>query len=492
MFIPIYPMNHLSRIRSIIPQLCVASLLPLIATAAEKPVKVYILAGQSNMVGIGQVTGSDARWGKEFTESVLSMYEGKPDAATDYDKLKAVKTIPLAEIGGVSPEPFPKEGVAVLRGQLAMPATGVYDFRPGYGASEENIMIVDGTEVYRKEPGGKAEQKAIKLEAGKKVSFKVTYLNQSGSALGWYSRRDIPGTLKSVVGYDGKFKYLVNDKGEFMPRNDVWYTGVVTATANKWLDIGCGAGATSIGPELGFGHIVGNHHDEPVLILKASQGNRSLGWDFLPPGSESFEQTDAEGVTWVHAGYKQSPDRWQKGTEPKPIEWYAGKQYDDCFNEAKAVLAKFDEKYPQWKGRGYEIAGFGWWQSHKDGGEQGKDPANVQAKRYEHNLAHLIKTLRKEFNAPKAPFVVATCGFNGGEGWEPGSSADTIFKAQMNVSDTAKHPDLAGTVKSVDTRPFYRKPEVSPRNQSFHYHGNAETYMLVGESMGKAMLELSK
>lgn len=462
------------------------------ASAKEAPVKVYILSGQSNMVGIGQVTGGDARWGKEFTESVLSMYEGAPDAATDYDKLKPVQTIPLAEIGGINPTPFPKEGVAVLRGQLEMPATGVYEFRPGYGASEENIMIVDGTEVYRKEPGGTAIQKAVKIEAGKKVAFKVTYLNKDGSALGWYSRSDIPGTLKTVVNHDGKFKYLADDKGSFIPRDDVWYTGVVTATANKWLDIGCGASATSIGPELGFGHMVGNVHDEPVLILKASQGNRSLGWDFLPPGSEGFEVTDEKGVTWVYAGYKQSPDRWEKGTEPKPIEWYAGKQYDDCFNEAKAVLANFDAKYPQWKGRGYEIAGFGWWQGHKDGGEQGTGPATPHAARYEKNLAHLINTLRKEFNAPNAPFVVATCGFNGGVGWEPGSSADTIFKAQMNVADPAKHPEFAGNVKSVDTRSFYRAPEISPRNQSFHYHGNAETFMLVGESMGKAMVELKK
>ncbi len=102
----------------------------------------------------------------------------------------------------------------------------------------------------------------------------------------------------------------------------------------------------------------------------------------------------------------------------------------------------------------------------------------------------LINTLRKEFDAPDAPFVVATCGFNGGEGWEPGSSADTIFQAQMAVSDPAKHPEFAGNVISVDTRSFYRPPEVSPRNQGFHYHGNAETYMLVGEAMGDAMVEL--
>jgi alpha-galactosidase len=463
-----------------------------IAAAADKPVKVYILSGQSNMVGIGQVDGGGVRWGKEFTGLTLSIYEGAPEAAADYDNMKPQRTIELAGVGGVNPEPYTKEGVAVLRGQLEMPVTGIYEFRPGYGASEESIMVVNGTEVHRKEPRGQAVRNAIRLEAGKKVPFKVTHLNQQGNALGWHARLDIPGTLRTVVQQDGKFKYLADDKGNFVPRDDVYYKGVVTATADKWLDIGCGASPNSIGPELGFGHMVGNHHDEPVLILKTSQGNRSLGWDFLPPDSGSFEHTDADGVVWVYAGYKQSPERWTKEAGPKPIEWYAGKQYDDCFNAAKEVLAKFDEKFPHWKGRGYEIAGFGWWQGHKDGGEQGKGAAGAHAQRYEQNLAHLIHTLRREFNAPKAPFVVASCGFNGGEGWEPDSSADTIFKAQMSVGDAAKHTEFAGTVKSVDTRPFYRAPEVSPRNQSFHYHGNAETYMLVGEAMGKAMVELHK
>jgi alpha-galactosidase len=102
------------------------------------------------------------------------------------------------------------------------------------------------------------------------------------------------------------------------------------------------------------------------------------------------------------------------------------------------VLANFDEAFPHWKGRGYEIAGFGWWQGHKDGGEQGTGVAGLAATRYERNLVRLIASLRKEFDAPDAPFVVATVGFGGGITWEPGSSADTIFKAQMNVGDPAK------------------------------------------------------
>ncbi|MBT8037112.1 MAG: sialate O-acetylesterase [Verrucomicrobiae bacterium] len=478
----------------------ITSLLPLLvgllaspSTLADPaPVQVYILSGQSNMVGIGQVDGGGSRWGKEFSDPVLSIYSGKPDASIDYDTLEASESHKLESFGGVKPTPYPEGGVHVVRGQIEMPDRGVYEFRPGYGASAENIMVVAGQEVYRKEPSGKAVHTPIKLEGGKKVPFKVTYLNNQANGLGWYARQDIPGTLKSVVNYDGKFKHLVDDQGNFVPRKDVYYKGVVTATADKWLNIGCGASNNSIGPELGFGHVVGNHHDAPVLILKASQGNRSLSWDFLPPGSKGYEHTDEDGITWVYAGYKQSPNRWEKGTKPEPINWYAGKQYDECFDAAKAVLAHFDKEFPQWKGRGYEIAGFGWWQGHKDGGEQGVGKAGLAATKYEENLVQLIQTLRKAFDAPGAPFVVATVGFGGGKTWEPGSSADTIFKAQMNVGDPAKHPEMNGTVKSVDIRDFYRVPEISPRNQGFHYNGNAETYMLVGEAMGKAMVESKK
>lgn len=454
------------------------------AAHAEKPVKVYILAGQSNMVGIGQVDGGGTRWGGEFSNPVLSIYPGPYKADVDYDKIGTFKTLTLESFGGVKPTPYPneKDTVQVVRGHVKMPATGVYEFRPGYGGSTENIMVVDGKEVYRKEPGGDAKHTSIKLEAGKKVAFKITYLNNQAGGLGWYARKDIPGTLATVVQQEGKFPYLLDEKGNWRSRDDVYYKGVVTATADKWLAPGCGAGGNNIGPELGFGHLLGDHHDEPVLILKASQGNRSLAWDFLPPGSESFEHTDENGKAWVYAGYKQSPSRWEKGTEPEPINWYAGKQYDDCFGAAHEVLNNFDKHFPHWKGRGYEIAGFGWWQGHKDTGSA------LTAARYEQNLVTLIKTLRSEFKAPDAPFVVATIGFGG---WEMKGGALTVANAQLAVSgDKGKYPDFKGNVKTVETRDFWIEADKSPRNQDFHYNQNAEVYMRVGEAMGKGMLEL--
>ncbi len=446
---------------------------------AKARVKVYILAGQSNMVGIGQVTGGGSRWGKEFLDPVVSVYPGAYDPDADYDAMTPIETLRLEAFGGARPTPYPRGGTPVVRGWLRVDRPGVYELRPGHADSTYNIMEVDGREVYRRALGEEPVHTPIELTGGQQVPFQITYLNDQANGLGWIARVDIPGTLATVVRRDGKFPYLVDESGAWLVRDDVWYKGVITATADRWLGPGCGASDNNIGPELGFGHVVGNFHDEPVLLLKASQGNRSLAWDFLPPGSERYERDGK-----IYAGYKDSPDVWDKGTEPKAVNWYAGKQYDDCFDAAKTVLADFDAQVPQFAGRGYEIAGFVWWQGHKDQGNA------VHAERYEQNLVHLIQSLRREFDAPNAPFVIATIGFGG---WDMAGHALTVANAQLAVSgERGKYPEFAGNVKTVETRDFWRSADVSPRNQDFHYNQNAETYMLVGEALGRAMVELLK
>jgi alpha-galactosidase len=148
------------------------------------------------------------------------------------------------------------------------------------------------------------------------------------------------------------------------------------------------------------------------------------------------------------------------------------------------VLANFDENFPHWKERGYEIAGFGWWQGHKDTGSE------VHARRYEQNLVRLINALRKDFQAPDAPFVIATIGFGG---WEMEGNTLTVANAQLAVSgDKGKYPEFKGNVKTVETRDFWRSAEKSPRNQGYHYNQNGETYLNVGQAMGKGMIELLK
>ena len=287
---------------------------------------------------------------------------------------------------------------------------------------------------------------------------------------------DKPGSLEHAVYTEGLYPFLVDDSGKWTERKDVRNVrvmenkGRMQVHQNEWMTVKGGR----IGPELGIGQHLGNAIDAPVLILKSCIGNRSLGWDLLPPGSPSYE-FEEKGKTWVHAGYKQSPLRWEKGTTPEPIGWYAGKQYDDDIANAKEVLAKLDTYYPGAKE--YEVAGFFWWQGDKDRYQA------AHAARYEENLVRLIGQLRKDFDAPETKFVCATLGQTekGAEGNE-----GLILSAQMAVDgSTGTHPAFKGNVATV-----YSRPLCHGGASNSHYGGNAKTYMDVGLAMGGAMVRL--
>jgi alpha-galactosidase len=239
---------------------------------------------------------------------------------------------------------------------------------------------------------------------------------------------------------------------------------------------GVDACGPTFGPELGFGFVMGTFHDEPVIVMKADIGNRSLGWDILPPGSGRYTFEGRE-----QPGYKEMTDADGKVIPWDGKGWYAGKQYDDYTAAIRAVLDNFGEKYPDFNEQGYEVAGFVWWQGHKDG------PNPAHNARYEENLVNLIKAWRKEFNAPNAPWAIATVGF---QGENMSEHYVKIAEAQLNVADPKRHPELAGTVKTIDTRPFWRDASISPKDQDYHYNHNAETYMLVGDALGRAMAEM--
>ena len=181
------PINKTLSIQaSLLAALCIA------ATADAKPVKVYILSGQSNMVGAGKVDGGGSRWGTQFLNPVVSVYEGAYDSKADYDALKPIKTLELEKFGGVQPTPYPGGGTHVTRGFFQPKETGIYEFRPGYGGSTNNVMEVDGRVVHHQEPGKEAVRNEIKLEAGKKVPFKITYFTKDANGLGWVARLDVP------------------------------------------------------------------------------------------------------------------------------------------------------------------------------------------------------------------------------------------------------------------------------------------------------------
>ncbi len=280
-----------------------------------------------------------------------------------------------------------------------------------------------------------------------------------------------PSKLQGIAGE--KYPYLVGDAGEWTVRKDVRNVFVMCSGnspakdyKNEWMTI-----SGNIGPEIGIGHHVGHVTDAPVLILKSCIGNRSLGWDLLPPGSEPYEHG---GKT--QPGYRGTPGDPGGDTGGDMSKgWYAGCQYDGDVAAAKKVLDNLDKYYPDAKE--YEVAGFFWWQGDKDM----RNPAHFEM--YEKNLIQLIKALRKDFDAPDAKFVTASLGQTK-EGSQGGDGQ--ILDAMKAVAES-DDPELEDKVAFV-----YAHPLSKGGGSSGHYGGNPETYMNVGEAMGKAMVELLK
>jgi len=299
-------------------------------------------------------------------------------------------------------------------------------------------------------------------------------------------------SLEFAVREKQKYPYLLDDAKAWSVRQDVRYVQYMSGRGplrNEWMTVSGG----NLGPEYGIGHVLGNAVEAPVLILKCCIGNRALGWDLLPPGSprREFVATDKAGAEkrLVYAGSGDKPEFWEmdpaKGlkTEPapwldkkgNPIDWYAGKQWDFDIGDAKKALNSLEKHYPGAKG--YEVAGFFFWQGERDGGNAG------HAAHYEKNLVAFINALRKEFNAPGAKFVLATMGESKKGG--TGSGAD-VLNAQLAVDGTSgKYPEFKENVSTI-----YTHSMAQGGSGNGHYGGKAEVYMDVGEAMGNAMLDL--
>lgn len=284
------------------------------------------------------------------------------------------------------------------------------------------------------------------------------------------------GTVEYAVEEKGMYKFLRDAEGKWVTRDDVRDVFALGSgfrvRKNQWMSLADSRGRLGgrIGPEIGIGFAMGDYYEEPVLILKACIGNRALGWDLLPPGSEGFELEDG-GTTWVYPGYKGSPEKWKKGETPKPIGWYAGKQWDTDTGNAKRILGDLGN-YGFSKDTEYEVEGFFWWQGDRD------SRSKAYSSRYETNLKQLIKMLKVEFNAPDAKFVTASLGqtkrgSKGGDG--------QILDAMESVAKS--DPDVAAV---------YTNPLSLGSSSGGHYGKNGETYMNVGVAMGEAMLNLLK
>lgn len=109
---------------------------------------------------------------------------------------------------------------------------------------------------------------------------------------------------------------------------------------------------------------------------------------------------------------------------------------------------------------------------------------NEQARNeYSDNLVHLANDLRRELKSPNLPIVVGELG-NGGE-TKLNSNMQLFRDAQKQGTSRIKN------ARFVVTHPFARPADLSPNvGHGHHWFGNAESYFLVGDALGKAMVGL--
>jgi hypothetical protein len=325
--------------------------------------------------------------------------------------------------------------------------------------SEEDIEFLkaEGVKLAVKKSGGsktavKAVPDVLPAPDGKEADMskpvQVFIMMGQSNMLGFGNA----GALKGIAA--DKYPYLVGGGGAWNVRKDVRnvFFCMGGLRYNDWLTAENGNGSGKFGPEIGIGNYLGEAIDAPVMILKSCVGNRALGWDLLPPSAVG---TGANGKSYQ--GDSESSNRKRRNDIK---EWYAGLQYDEDVGAAQQALKDLATYYPG--ATKFEVAGFFWWQ----GAAEGKG----SVENYDKNLAFLFSDLKKDFNAPNAKFVCATLG-------------------EHDKSATLSQKMFGFAKQEKDAEVFYSKP-VSKGGANGHYGGDAETYMNVGEGMGKAMVEL--
>lgn len=268
------------------------------------------------------------------------------------------------------------------------------------------------------------------------------------------------GTLDYLVANNPSVYGHLKNGANWAVRDDawIWYKRGGTTLLKGGISAGYGALTTTIGPELQFGHAMGDMQSGPILIIKTAWGGKSLAVDFRPPSSG-----------WA--------------VNPPAVVGDQGYYYKEILAHVNDVLTNLPTYFPAYNpADGYELAGFGWHQGWNDRVTQAYNDE------YEVNMKNFINDVRADLGKPNLPFVIATTGMTGWAETHP--RALSLMAAQLAMKNFTKYPAFDGNVAVIDTRDFYREPAVSPNtsgNQAFHWNRNAETHFLIGQAMAQEM-----
>ena len=210
-----------------------------------------------------------------------------------------------------------------------------------------------------------------------------------------------------------------------------------------------------IGPEFTFGIYMEKFLDEPILIIKTAWGGKSIHTDFRSPSAGPFVFGDDQLEKFKSQGKDLDEIKAAKAAE-------TGKYYRLMMNHVKEVLKDPKKVHPGYDAKeGFELAGFVWFQGWNDmvAGdvypERGK-PGGYDE--YSKVLAHFIRDVRKDLNAPELPFVIGVMGAGGptdqyGPSQRRYQGVHESFRQAMAAP--AKMPEFKGTVSAVFTEKYW-------------------------------------
>jgi len=281
------------------------------------------------------------------------------------------------------------------------------------------------------------------------------------------------------------FGHLQKD-GNWIQRDDVWIKFL-----DRKGDLTVGFGSPKcIGPELEFGHVIGDHYQQQVLLVKTAWGGRSLYRDFRPPSAGLPPRDVLEKM--LAAQKKNNPNMTIDS-----LKFSFGTTYREMIKEVSSTLSQLKTNFRGYEDQGYEIRGFIWFQGWND---MIDDTATAE---YTSNLAHFILDVRNDLKAPTLPFVIAQMGVGGVDG------ADAKIKkfkvAQAAVMDL---PGGSNNVALVKTDQFWdmqadavfkkgwrenlKEWNTVGSDYPYHYLGSAKTYCRIGRALAEAVIAIDE
>ena len=205
-----------------------------------------------------------------------------------------------------------------------------------------------------------------------------------------------------------------------------------------------------IGPEFTFGLRMAELHDGPILLIKCAWGGKSLHTDFRPPSAGAYVFSNDQVSKLKKRGKDVQRQREQRRAE-------TGVYYRSTIAYVKKVLADLRRYHPDYDAKsGHELSGIVWFQGWNDMVDRGTYPRREQRGGYDaysECMAHFIRDVRRELDAPQVPFVIGVMGVGGPI--EPGQNRAVHENFRAAMAAPAALREFRSNVAAVPTAPYW-------------------------------------